>query len=231
MRKQIIFNEAMSYDDYEVLLKEYPVLPLPSENIETLQVQGRSGSLTFKDGTFSDMNLSLNLILKNKSNLEIVLDWLTYINDNRLYFNLTDDKCYKVKSCNIATMQEDSLDCLNLSVAFSLEPFLYPIEESYKDIKKGEEVNYRGYKTEPIVEFVASGNVQIIINDTIMQLAGVNGKIIIDSENMTVRSEEGQSLLDKTTGNFFSLKTGKNTISWVGSVSNFKILYNSKYRW
>ena len=91
----IYFNRKDCYEDLNILLKEPIYLPPNNEEIETISIEGRNGSLTRKKGTFSDRNIDITFVLphlnKNEmyEKIEEILDWL----ENRI-----------IKTCKICTV-------------------------------------------------------------------------------------------------------------------------------
>lgn len=229
-----IFNNENS-KDLGVYLKDYPVKPLPQELVEyhNSSVAGRNSVLTIKQGDYEPlMSLSLSLLAKKDSNKDIILRWLTRIEDDRLFFDEFDDRCYKVLKSKVLNVASDDLESVNINVNFDLKPFIYPIQEDFIEVKRGFELHYEGVKTEPIIKLslpAGANNYQISINSQFFQLTGVGGNVVIDCELMEVRTEGGQNLLNKTTGDFFTLQEGINRIDWTGNINKFEIFKNSRF--
>ena len=95
---EVYFNNRMSLD-LNLRLENYPIITTVNEEYEEIKVEGRNGSLYENKGTFPDREVPLTFTLVSKElalDLDEVMEWLTYIEDNRLMYNRID-KTLRVK--------------------------------------------------------------------------------------------------------------------------------------
>lgn len=232
----IIFNNKNAYENFEIwIAKEYD-LPFVQEDIESKVIDGRSGSLTKKLGTYKDIKFSLELTLTNTENYRATIrkinKWLTEIEDNKLVFSSYKSKYLKVKKVTLGNIEKDILRCGNFTVEFLCEPFYYQTGEQLQTITSNSIIINDGdlaSKPDLLLENV-SGNISISINGREIQFIGVDGTIDLDNAFPRVVDENGESLTNKMIGKFPVLDVGDNLIIFTGTIGSFKMNKNTIYK-
>ncbi|MBR1559690.1 MAG: phage tail protein, partial [Clostridia bacterium] len=80
----------------------------------------------------------------------------------------------------------------------------------------------------PIIHVYGSGDATLIINDTFVELEGIEDSITLNS--VIQEAYQGETLLnEKMEGEFPVLKPGNNLISYTGDVSRIVIAPNWRY--
>ena len=232
----IYFNRKDCYEDLNILLKEPIYLPPNNEEIETISIEGRNGSLTRKKGTFSDRNIDITFVLphlnKNEmyEKIEEILDWLENIEDNKLV--IREDRYYIVKSVSYGDITTQALRFYEITITFTLKPFAYDLNEkeitiTYSKILK----NLGNVYSEPIITIepkTAITNFTITINDKDFKIVDtVNKTVTIDCE---LKKCISNNLNINTSGDYPILEKGKNTITFDTSKATVKINYISRWR-
>lgn len=226
------FNNNSS-ESFGVILSDFPELPFVQEEIKSVEVGGKDGTLTKRTGKYKDLTLSLECELLDIENyneaIRNINNWLNYIEDNRLFFMDNPSKCYKVKRVTVGSIKNE----LNIYGAFTIEftcyPFIYSTEEYEIEVNNNSEFYYSGdIETYPqIILSGCSGNIQIIINDITTQFNDIDGDLTIDYPEVL---NDGIAVTNKMIGKFPTLIKGVNNISWNGTIGTMKIKENALYR-
>lgn len=232
----IYFNRKDCYEDLNILLKEPIYLPPNNEEIETISIEGRNGSLTRKKGTFSDRNLDITFVLphlnKNEmyEKIEEILDWLENIEDNKLV--IREDRYYIVKSVSYGDITTQALRFYEITITLIIKPFAYDPSEKEITITSGKTLkNLGNVYSEPIITIEPKGNITnftITINGNEFKIVDtVNETVTINSE---LKKCISNNLNINTNGDYPVLEKGKNTITFDTSKATVKINYISRWR-
>lgn len=232
--EQIIFNNVNSFQDLNLVITEEFELPFVNENVELIEIEGRSGTLTKKLGTYNDLRLTLKLTLLDcenyRNNVIRIANWLTDIEDNRLIFSSYNSKCLKVKKINIGNILKDISDCGTFTVEFICNPFYYNVMEHVEPVVGGVIFNSGDLQCQPVFYLEnVSNNISLSVNGRELQFKDVSGNININTNLYRATDGNGKSLTSKMVGNFPFLDKGKNIITSVG-IGNIKILKNEIYK-
>ena len=226
------FNNNSS-ESFKVILSDFPELPFVQEEIKSVEVGGKDGTLTKRTGKYKDLLISLECELLDIENyneaIRNINNWLNDIEDNRLFFLNNPSKCYKVKKVTTGNIKNE----LNIYGAFTIEftcyPFIYSTEEYEIEISNNSEFYYSGdIETYPrIILSGCRGDIQITINDITTQFNSTYGEIVIDYP----QALNGDiAITNKMIGKFPTLIKGINNISWTGTIEKVSIIENALYR-
>ena len=227
------FNNNSS-ESFKVILSDFPELPFVQEEIKSVEVGGKDGTLTKRTGKYKDLLISLECELLDIENyneaIRNINNWLSEIEDNRLFFLDNPSKCYKVKKVTTGNIKNE----LNIYGAFTIEftcyPFIYSTEEYEIEISNKSEFYYSGdIETYPrIILSGCRGDIQITINDITTQFNSADGEIVIDYPQAL--DKEGVSITNSMIGKFPKLIKGINSIFWTGTIQGVRIKENALYR-
>ena len=232
----IYFNRKDCYEDLNILLKEPIYLPPNSEEIETISIEDRNGSLTRKKGTFPDRSLDITFVLphlnKNEmyEKIEEILDWLENIEDNKLV--IREDRYYIVKSVSYGDITTQALRFYEITITLTLKPFAYDLNEKETTITSSKILNNLGnVYSEPILTIepkTAITNFTITINNKDFKIVDtVNETVTIDCE---LKKCISNNLNINTSGDYPILEKGKNIITFDTSKATVKINYITRWR-
>lgn len=237
MVNQIKFNNKYSFDDFGLLMVESPTISNSYENVESINVPGRSGSLIKRLGTFNNriINIKFKLIDMDQSmfdeSLINIINWLNNIKDNKLIIN-DSMYSYKVKYVEIGDIQRQLNWYGDFEVTFICEPFKYGLDKSVT-ITTATSISYLGtVKTQPTITVTCVGDITLIVGDKSILLKNIVDNITIDSKMMMCyKNVDGiyTNLNQNMSGEYPELKPGTTEISWIGNVTNIKIDYETKY--
>ena len=231
----IYFNNKNSYEDLDILLKEEIYLSPNTEEVETISIESRNGSLTRKKGTYPDRELEVTFVIPNLSKEELyykieeIVDWLEDIEDNRLMIN--DHRYYKVKHVSYGDITSQMMLFHEITVKFTLEPFQYDYNEEEQEVSSSTIENLGNVYSEPIITIEPKGNITnftITINSDEFKIVDtVNKTTIINSELKKCISNNNNL---NTQGNYPRLNRGKNKIAFDKTKATIRINYVSRWR-
>lgn len=229
------FNYKKNYSDLKLLVKSTINFPLSNEEVESVEVEGRNGSLTINKGTYKDKLIDLDIAVLATTDfwecLEEIDEWLTNIKDNRLIFTDRPDKAYIVKRVEKGNLAQQLHLCGEGKITFICEPFLVSTNETMKDITNLSSYYYSGnMQGECYIKITGSGNIQLAINGETIQLKNVVNGVEIDSKYMTCKGFDGANKTLDMVGDFPTLEKGINTITKQGTITKLEILPRTVFR-
>lgn len=225
--------DGVKVSEYDLYYKTLPPIPTAEQYTETIHIKGRDAELTKKYG-YLNIEYPIELYFyenesfrkafrKSKSRL-LGAKTISFADDDEVY--------YKVKSVQISTADSDIYKIGMFTVIFTLDPFMYEMNNNPIAITQETTINNEGYESLPILKAVVNGIGRIFVNDDEIVINGVNGSITIDSEQSNAYREGNppQNLNNKMVGQFPVLKSGDNTVSFIGDVEQLNIICNKRWR-
>ncbi|HFD0308675.1 TPA: distal tail protein Dit [Clostridium perfringens] len=231
----LIFNGKNSLEDIGVGVQDYPPISLANENYTEYTVDGRNGSLIVNQGTYPDIKIPFDLCLVNfkdfHHSLDAIEDWLTNIEDNKLFYERTD-RCYKVKKVIKEDIKRQAYYGEGeFKATFLCEPFLNDPEPMELEINTQGEIFYAGNRNSlPITKVYGNGRIELRVNDNSIELKNVENYIELNSNLLKAIDANGQNKDIDTNGNFPYLIPGENKISWIGNVEKIILEFENNYR-
>ena len=234
MRK-LIFNNICS-EEIGIIVVEGPPEILAQEEYEEIEVEGRNGNLIVNKGTYKDIEKGFLLTtIELDLDIEIIIEkikkWLFEIKDNKLLYAI-DNKYNIVKK---VIMEEDIKTSFeeygDFKVKFLCEPFYYKLNEKPITLTtQGNVYNDGDFESEPCIKIYGTGDIQLTIGSTTLQINNVVDSVTLDSKLLLCLDNDGNNKSIDMIGNFPLLAQGNNTISWIGTVTKIEILPRVAYR-
>ena len=203
----------------------------PKRNVRTIQVPGRDGRLTQDDSTYDTYTISGKINCFGAP-LSDVYAWLSGSGD----LILGDEPTRSIRASATAQIKNTRFRCDgcydSLQVSFECQPFRYHIEQTEGDdviiTSSPHTVTNPGtHKSAPRFIIEGTGDVVLTIGTQIVEIEGLEGGIIIDSEmgdclNLTETAylNGHVTIMDD---DFPTLQPGANIISWTGTVTKITI--------
>ena len=220
------FNGTLS-TSLGVYMLDPPPITIPAERVQTLQVPGRDGDLEIRDGAYDPVTLSAVCYCKDTSRLGDVAKWLR----GRGWLRLGNRPNERYKARSVLQVQLDKVtrgrENRTFEVLFDCQPhrYVYPEAADITLAASGAITNPYNAPSEPRIKVEGSGDIVLAIGGTPVELEGVSGGAIIDTELMDVLNLAGSQLLNNiaTLDEFPKLKAGANIISWTGAVTKITI--------
>ena len=238
----VLYLDDKPSTDYGIKVYESNVLSAPTKKLEFIEIEGRDGALTVDNG-YEVFILNLSCVLVNEHDEIETTPALArrakkfLLNGTNRKIQLSEDKDYYLLGTYNSDIDiEEAIENFGLFQAqFRCKP--YRITNSEKTVEitiKNTIVKNTEYKTKPVIEVYATGDITININNQEIILKDLEGNIKIDCEKMNATTV---NLLGKTVNanqkmysDFPILEEGNNNITWsLGSGASFtKIII--KYR-
>ncbi|MDY5211035.1 hypothetical protein, partial [Intestinibacter sp.] len=176
--------------------------------------------------TTIDLDQDIDLII------EKIKIWLFNIKDNKLLYAIPNRYNIVKKVVieeDIKTTFEEYGD---FKIKFLCEPFYYNLLE--KDItitEKGTKFYNKGdFNSNPKIVIYGTGDLQLTINDTTVQINNVDERVLLDSKLFLCLDKDNNNKSIDMIGNFPTLDIGENTITWVGNITKLDISPRIIYR-
>ena len=90
--------------------------------------------------------------------------------------------------------------------------------------------NNGDFASSPRVIIYGTGDFQITINDTTVQINNVAERVLLDSKLFLCLDKDNNNKSIDMIGNFPLLDKGKNTITWIGNITKLDIEPRTIYR-
>ena len=213
---------------YGIHVLEQPPVTIPSERVTFTDVPGRSGSLTQLEGddVYDDMVLTATCLIADPARIPEITAWLR--GSGTVTFANRQGGFYHARVVNQIPFEKILRGNPHRSFAinFRCKPFWYlsnvePITLS----TSGTFITNPGSVTaEPIITVYGSGEITLMVGMTITELE-ITDKITLDTPLMEAYSGS-TSMNSCMSGDFPSLLSGKNAVSWSGNVSRVEIQPN-----
>lgn len=236
MEKKLIFNNICS-EELGIIVVEGPPEVLAQEEYEEIIIEGRNGTLIENKGTFPNIEKSFILTtIDLDQDIDLMIEkikmWLFNIKDNKLLYAIPNRYNIVKKVVieeDIKTTFEEYGD---FKIKFLCEPFYYNLLE--KDItitEKGTKFYNKGdFNSNPKIVIYGTGDLQLTINDTTVQINNVDERVLLDSKLFLCLDKDNNNKSIDMIGNFPTLDIGENTITWVGNITKLDISPRIIYR-
>lgn len=232
------FNNKDSYQDFGIVIKTRPTMPLPERNVNYIEVLGRNGSLTEDIGTYKDIVLSVDCFVYDEVDLagamRKIKGWLSEGQSELIFSHIPD-----TKYIGQVTSQMDITPSFKVvgefTIQFKCQPYSYPVFNPLITILDKNTIINNSFTatSDPEITIYGSGNITLTITDywgniQSVTLTNVSEYITINSAMM--ECYKGIDLFnEKMSGKFPKLVVGNNTISWIGSVVKIEVLTNFRF--
>ncbi len=237
MNDWFIWNGIRS-TDMGVHVLEQPPYTMPNERVTFTNIPGRSGALTTTEGdyVYDDLVLTATCIIADPDRIPDVCAWLR--GSGTVTFANRDGGFYHARVVNQIPFEKilRGNPHRTFAVNFRCKPFWYEADGTPMNIQPASGSS-SGYVTiqnpgnvpsEPLITVTGSGEITLIVDMTIVELADVNGEITIDSVLQECYSGS-ESMNSCMSGDFPTLPPGSSTISWTGNVTYLKVQPNWRY--
>lgn len=225
------FNNKDSWEDLGLIVK-IDSIPQGNKRYETVNVPGRDGHL-YIDEDFYDEDAKVEITIVNVDTVQdfkAINEWLYNITDNRLSL-YKNGMCYHVKKVIHDDIEYEAKTVHKTKVTFLCEPFLFGFEKETIELNNNSNIYYSGTEqAETLFKINGTGNIQLTVNSNTMQISNVNEYVEIDSELMETRNRDCTSKDWDTIGDYNTLNTGINRISYTGNISKVTLEFYYRYR-
>ena len=172
--EHFIFNDVDS-DNMNIIVKEMPPITRAAQRINTIKLEGRSGSLHEIEDKYDSYPSQIKCILKPGADIDSIKAWLK--GSGKLILSTTPNVYYNVTIKNKIDFSKYLTYLREFPIQLEFQPIAYGnVEHSVSITANSEEtIEVEGtYKTYPILEITGNGTITC------------NGKSIITKNSNTV---------------------------------------------
>lgn len=228
------FAGKNSYEDFGIIISKRPNLPSPKRRVSYIDIPGRDSSLIYDERTYENITIGVECKIKDGNllnKIDEIKAWLFSAGESDLIFSFQDDKKYRGQVVNSIDFSQVIKIFSEFIMIFNCRPFKYTVKNNIFTIEESGSsiINPGSIKSEPVVSVYGKGNIELIVNETKINLMNINDKIILNSVIQDSYNDLGENLNNKVKGEFINLTPGSNKFEWTGNVSKIEILPN--WRW
>lgn len=228
------FAGKNSYEDFGIIISKRPNLPSPKRRLSYIDIPGRDSSLIYDERTYENITIGVECKIKDGNllnKIDEIKAWLFLAGESDLIFSFQDDKKYRGQVVNSIDFSQTIKIFSEFIIVFNCRPFKYRVQNNIFTIEESGSsiINPGSIKSEPVISVYGKGNIELIINETKINLMNINDKIILNSVIQDSYNDLGENLNNKVKGEFIILTPGSNKFEWTGNVSKIEILPN--WRW
>ena len=217
---------------YGIHVSQQPPITIPEQRVTQVVVPGRSGSLNIleADDVYNDIVLTATCFISDPAQIPEIAAWMrgrgtvTFANRQGGFYY-----AWIANQIPFEKILRGNPHC-SFVVNFRCEPFWYTESEQKFSLESpGQFITNPGpVFAEPVITVYGSGAITLIVGQTIIELEGIEGSIILNStlqEAYTGTTLKNGSM----SGDFPVLKPGTNAISWTGNVTKVDIAVHWRY--
>jgi len=221
--------KGINSNTMNVVVGKLPDIEKAEANIEKIPIKGRSGFLTYTDGTYQGTVKPIECTLDNGS-VEAIAAWLEGNGD--LILSTEPNRVYDSTIINKIPFSKVLDTWQDFLVQFECQPFKKATTNGVITINaSGGTVTSPGTgMADPIFKVFGSGTVIVTINGTAVQLNGLTDYLTIDSYAGECYHLITEPRNTSMIGDFPQLQPGVNTITWTGTVTKIEITPNWRYK-
>lgn len=206
---------------------------------EKVRIVGKHGKYNFSDYTLEEKEIEITFVFVDKTsqsmkNKRKIAQWLYSQNELQIIFEDENDVYYLGTVANQIDL-EQTMAFNQFTVQFACHPFAYSLNAesitfSIYGTSRTFSINNDAFEVAPLITISSASNLVLSMNGAILRLNGSHSNIVIDNENMTVRSN-GSNIMRNASGQFLKLASGMNTLKVQASSmsGNLMLQYSKRY--
>lgn len=228
------FGGKDSYIDFGIIIAKRPSLPSPKRRVSYIDIPGRDSNLRYDEGTYEDITIAVECTVKGNNVLEQldnIKAWLFSAGESDLIFSFQNDKRYRAQVVNSIDFKQVFKYTSQFPIIFNCRPFKYAVQNNIFTISQSGTsiINPGTLESDPVISVYGSGKITLKVNEAVIDLNDIVGKIILNSVIQDAYNDAGDNLNSKMNGEFIYLGIGSSKFEWTGTVSKIEVLPN--WRW
>lgn len=213
------FN-GVTNSSLDIIVKDLPLMPRAEKNIESINMQGRSGNLYIDNKTYKSKTYTITCIARNKAKLDDINK--TYAGCGILKLSKYSDRFFKAMIKNQISFEKYLSVLQEFPLQFEVEPVAYSNEETEEEVVANGQIVVGGnVEVSPMITIIGIGT--ITINGYSIEVK--ESDITIDCELMNCisnnLSKNDKVILDE----FPVLSVGNNAITLGTGIEKIIIKY------
>lgn len=222
----MVIWKKTDFKDMGIVVEEIPNISKGKKSIDIYTIPGRSGFLSVDNGTYESFVVSISCHFNENADFDSIKEFL----DGYGTLSFDDEREYTAIIQNSISF-EKILMFKKFVVQFLVNPIAEDIISStHNVIENPDSFNIFGATANvyPIIKITGSGDATITINNKIFKLFDMDGTFTLDCK-LKVITKDGVNVSNKMLYDFPYLKSGENIISFIGNITEFKIIYKKAY--
>lgn len=201
-------------------ITEIPVLPSATQIVDSIEIEGREGTLTIKKG-WEDINFSFKAAVKSHDQWRAILPQIK--NAETIFFSSDPDVHFKIKTVNIGGITPLLTNLWEFELTFTCAPFRYLNNvATLNRTTSGVVTNNAGLYSLPRIKVFGTGNRTLTINGKPIGLNILQGYLIIDCElKECYYGDVAQN--NQMTGDFPIFNVGNNQVTLGTGITKVEI--------
>lgn len=216
-----------------IVVYNLPPIQTPQKRNEEHIIPYRNGVLHVQDGTYDELIKQVQIYLPYEQTngvtpLNTIKAWLS--GQGTVIFSDEPTRFYRAHIINEIDYQSwvDDFADRTATITFSCSPFAYHtgVEDIMVNTSGRVITNVGTFDALPKLAITGSGDVSIMIGQSIFELAGLAGTVTVDSEEQECYSVSGYVRTPRNsmmTGEFPTIAPGQTSVVWTGTVTSIVI--------
>ena len=207
-----------------IVVEKTPTISKGNKRIDIFEIEGRSGFLSIDKGTYEPFSLQLECHAKDTANFDEIKAFL----DGFGTLSFDNQREYTAIVNNAIPFEKVQM-FKSFAIEFMVNPIAHDITPTTINLLSSSTFTIGGtYRTYPILEIQASGDVDITINNKIFSLNDADGTYILDCENKII-TKNGINASNIMLGDFPYFEVGENEVTIDGTVTTLSASYKKAY--
>ncbi len=194
----------------------------PEEQIETIEIEGRSGSLVDRYGDYKSYERKIEFVHMKQDNAREIHKWLSGKGILR-----TSEEQYGYFYADVVGELERKLAGSGKSIlttTFLVEPYLY-LDAGKNEIEITQQsklYNIGSIYADPLIKVFGTGDGQILINSQVIQFSDIQDYLMVDAK-LKIVHKDNLPAGRKMSGPFPILEEGENIVFFNGGITKLEI--------
>lgn len=207
-----------------IIVEKTPTISKGKKRIDVYTIDGRNGFLSVDKGTYEPFSVSISCHAKETANFDEIKSFL----DGYGTLTLDNQREYTAIVNNAIPFEKVQM-FKSFMIQFMVNPIAHDISPSTIDLLEDNTFTLGGtYKTNPVLQITATGDVEITINNKSFTLNDANGTYILDCENKVI-TKNGVNASNIMLGDFPFFEVGENEVTVEGTVTTLIASYKKAY--
>ena len=215
------------------LIEELPIAPSAKEKKTLIEIDGRHGFLTDNQEAYQSIEISVELKLYNKNDIQKVRN--VFRGSGNLILSNQEDRYYKATVINQVEFERVIRENHSVVVTFKLQPHAYELKDNTITLTTSPYTltNNTNTTAQPEIIIYGTGTAILIIGDETVHIKNINDHIILDYELQEAYRITNGSPSNANTDvscDYGEIQMGTTKIEWSGSgITGIKI--NPRWRY
>lgn len=206
-----------------IVVEKTPTISKAEKRIDTYSVEGRNGFLSIDKGTYEPFSVQIECHAKESANFDEINAFLDG------YGTLTfDGEREYTAIVNNAIPYKKVQMFKSFAVQFMVNPIAHDITPTTINLSSSTFNVGGNFETYPIITIVATGDIEVTINNSTFAIEGADGTYILDCDKKII-TKNGLNASNVMSGDFPKFIVGENTIDTTGTITSISASYKNAY--